>query len=659
MNLKKLCIRTIPATLLCFLSSTFAQEAKEAETQELPPITVTGVRTNARADSLGQSVTIIDRQQLDKTELPYVQDVIVEQPGVSFYSYGPRASNPAITIRGMRWYHTKLLIDGYPYIDNSTTSGVAPMFDNISLDLIDRIEIVKGAVSLQGSSALGGIVNIITRKPPQEDGVHGIFNVEAGSHGRFDTSAIVYGRQSIVDYKIGVARQRERGISVYRKGPQAAMSINGDDDHFRSMNYFGDLGFQLDDKWRIELGGSFTDTDEEYDDGYLGDWGSGPDHDDIWLRKTMGHAKLAGTGLFNDTLDLSLSYAQTRSDRQYIGVGGGSAYRYLGDLSLVNAQATLHINDWNTLTAGIDFQHEQVRGFMVGYDNRKFKAWDETYRTVGYYIGYQIEPLENLFFNANFRYNHHSDFDHEWTGDVSARYLLEPTGTTFRTSYGKGYRAPNPYELMPLANNTWYWHGNPNLKPETARTWDIGLEQDIIGKQLTADVTYFQNVVDNYIDSYGGYDPNTWMSYPVNIDKMKVRGIEAGINARPIDELTLRLAYTWQHARNIQTGEHFRPLIADHMFSFDATWNPIQQLDLNIGGVLVGPRQNNNGAGSANKMHNYCLVHTTVGWKFNDHFKVYGRIDNLLNENYATVDSYGTVYNTYGRVYYLGLTYSF
>lgn len=149
------------------------------------------------------------------------------------------------------------------------------------------------------------------------------------------------------------------------------------------------------------------------------------------------------------------------------------------------------------------------------------------------------------------------------------------------------------------------------------------------------------------------------MSYPVNIDKMKVRGIEAGINARPIDELTLRLAYTWQHARNIQTGEHFRPLIADHMFSFDATWNPIQQLDLNIGGVLVGPRQNNNGAGSANKMHNYCLVHTTVGWKFNDHFKVYGRIDNLLNENYATVDSYGTVYNTYGRVYYLGLTYSF
>ena len=674
MNLKKLCIRTIPATLLCFLSSTFAQEAQEAETQELPPITVMGVRTNARADSLGQSVTIIDRKQLDQTELPFVQDVLQEQPGISFYSFGPRANTPTISLRGMHSYHTKLLIDGYPYLDNSTPTGLGPMFDNLSLDLIDRIEIVKGAVSLQGSSALGGVINIITRKPPQEDGTHGIFNVEAGSHGRFDTTAIVYGRQSIVDYKVGVARQRERGISAIRKGPNASMAVNGDDDHFRSMNYFGDLGFQLDDKWRIELGGSFTDTDEEYDDGYddpyaneFSDW-STPDHNDIWLRKTMGHAKIAGTGLFNDTLDLSLSYAQTRSERRYLHYTSGD-YRYIGDLALLNTQAILHINDWNTLTAGIDFQHEQVRGFSIGERNNRterYKSWDETYRSVGYYIGYQIEPIENLFFNANFRYNHHSDFDHEWTGDVSARYLLEPTGTTFRTSYGKGYRAPNPYELMP--NNVtysawWYtYRGNPNLKPETSRTWDIGIEQDIIGKQLTADITYFQNSIDDYIQVTSlGTDPETFFSVssPENIDKMKIRGIEAGLNARPIDELILRLAYTWQHARNLQNGNHFRPFIADHQISFDATWNPIQQLDLNIGGVLVGPRQNSYGAGSANKMHNYCLVHTTIGWRFNEHFKVYGRIDNLLNENYATYDSGGQVFNTYGRVYYLGLTYSF
>ena len=650
--------------MLCFLTATFAQEAEQKEEntqpQELPAITVTGVRTNARPETLGQTVTIIDREQLDKSMLPFVTDVLRDQPGIYYRSFGPLASDLSISLRGMERYHTKLLIDGIPYLDNSQTAGLAPMFDSLSLSLIDRIEIVKGAVSLQGSSAMGGIVNIITRKPPEDGAVHGIINMEAGSHGRFDTSAIFYGRSSIVDYKVGVARQRERGISVYRGGPAANMALNGDDDHFRSMNYFADLGFQLTKEWRVELGGSFTDTDEEYDDGYV-NWDESivADTDNIWLRKSMGHGKIEGKGLLDGALDLVFSYAQTRADRQYPGVGPGNGRRFIGDITQLNSQATLHINDWNTLVGGIDFQHEQVRGFMINYGNTKYKAWDETYRTVGYYLGYQMEPIENLFLNANFRFNHHSDFDHEWTGDVSARYLLEPTGTTFRTSYGKGYRAPNPYELMPLANTLWGWRGNPNLKPEKSRTWDIGIDQEIIGKKLTADITYFQNVVENYIEAFGGYDANALLSYPTNEDKMKIRGIETGINAKPLDTLLLRAGYTWQHYRNLQNGRHFCVLIPDHQFTFDATWTPIEQLDLNIGGVLVGPRQNVNGAGSANKMHNYCLMHATAGWKFNENFKVYARIDNLLNENYATVDSWGTIYNTYGRVYYIGMTYSF
>lgn len=67
---------------------------------------------------------------------------------------------------------------------------------------------------------------------------------------------------------------------------------------------------------------------------------------------------------------------------------------------------------------------------------------------------YQTEPIDNLFLNANLRFNDHSDFDHEWTGDVSASYLVEPTLTTFKAAIGKGYRAPNPYELMPLSPTT-------------------------------------------------------------------------------------------------------------------------------------------------------------------------------------------------------------
>ncbi len=660
MNLKRIVKRTLTVSAFCLLATSFAQEAEQAPKQEekapqeLPPMTITGVRTNAKVGTLGQSVTIIEREQIEKSELTFLTDLLQEQAGMNFYSFGPRANSITLSLRGMPAYHTKLLIDGVPYMDNSLTAGLSPMFDSIPLNLVERIEIVKGAVSLQGSAAMGGIVNVITRKPPEDEKLHGEFNVEAGSHARFDTSAIFYGRKSIFDYKIGIARQRERGISAVSKAAPASWRMNFDDDHFRSMNYFADLGIQLSDQWRIELGGSFTDTDEEYDGG----WFPTPDDDDIWIRKNMGHAKVEGKGLFDGALDLSLSYGQTRADRQYVNIKSGE-YRYIGDLSLVNAQAIYHINEQNTLTVGIDYQAEQIRGYV--YNPKKEKGWDERYRSTGYYIGYQMEPVENLFLNANLRYNHHSDFDHEWTGDLSARYLLAATGTTFRASYGKGYRAPNPYELMPNSHPiAWYgWKGNPDLKPEKARTWDVGIEQEIIKEKLGADITYFQNNVEDYIDAWGGYDAKTFTSYPVNVDRMKIRGIEAGITAKPIENVALRGTYTYQRSRNLETGEHFRRLIPAHKFNMDATWTPIKQLDLNVGGTLVGPRQNGDGVGRENKMHNYCLMHVTATWHFNDNLKVYGKIDNLLNENYATYEAFGTTYNTYGRVYYLGMTYAF
>lgn len=651
MNLKKFCKKTLTISAFCMLATSFAQEAEQktqeaTAPQELPPLTVTAVRTNAKVGTLGQPVAIIEKEQIEKAELPFLTDLLNEQPGITFYSFGPRANNQVISLRGMRTYHTKLLIDGVPYLDNSLTSGLSPMYDSIPLNLVERVEIVKGAISLQGSSAMGGVINVITRKPPEDENVHGVFNVEGGSHGRFDTSAIIYGRKSIFDYKVGIARQREKGISVTQK-------LIPDDDHFRSMNYFADLGIQMDEHWRIDLGGSFTDTDEEYDGWAI------PDDDDIWIRKTMAHAKLEGKGLFDGALDLSLSYAQTRADRQYTRVTSGE-YRYIGDISLLNAQVIYHINDWNTLIAGIDYQSEQIRGFV--FNPTKQKGWDERYYNTAYYLGYQMEPIENLFLNANLRYNHHSDFENEWTGDVSAHYLVEATGTTIRTSYGKGYRAPNAYELMPNAHPISYysWRGNPDLAPEKSRTWDFGIEQDIIKDKLKADITYFQNCIEDCIDAWGGFDLLTFTSYPINIDKVKIRGIEAGITAKPIENVTLRGAYTWQHYRNTANGgNHFVSFVPDHKFDFDASWSPIKQLDLNMGGTFVGPRQNGDGPGRANKMHNYCLMHVTATWHFNENLKVYGRIDNLLNENYATYEAWGTTYNTYGRVYYAGLTYEF
>ena len=646
----------VGCTVFATLSFLHAQEQQAAT--ELPPMTITATRTDALVESLGQSVIVLDQEQIQQSKQAYVTDILQEQPGIDYYTFGTRASQPVISLRGMRHYHTKLLIDGVPYLDNSTSTGNSPLFDNLSLDLIDRIEIVKGAVSLQGSSAMGGVINVITKKPTEE-GTHGVISLEAGSHARIHSSALLFGKYGIVDFKLGIARQTERGISTYRKGPSAYMNINGDDDGFRSITYQGQIGLQLDEHWRAEIAGSFTDTDEEYDGGDYDEMTFEPiDVDDISIRRTAGHAKIIGAELLDGLLDVQVTYAKSRSDRIYEDIGQkmwfDSAYRYKGDMDLINAQAKISLNDRNAITFGIDYQEDHVRGWMIG--QKKYKAWDETTYTTGYYLAYQTEPIDNLFLNANLRFNDHSDFDNEWTGDVSASYLVEPTLTTFKAAIGKGYRAPNPYELMPLANNAWYWRGNPDLEPETAVTWSAGINQQIIADVLDAEVTYFQNEVEDFINGYGGYDEDTFFSYPTNVDKLKIRGIEAAINAYPFKELSLKLAYTWQHVRDTETGAKHLAFIPNHKISFDANYNPITPLILNLGGVFVGSRYN---AGLSSKMDNYCLMHSTVTWKFNDNLKAYVRIDNLLNENYTTYDSFGVIYNTYGRTYYAGLTYSF
>ncbi len=646
----------VGCTAFATLSLLNAQEQQAAT--ELPPMTITATRTDALVESLGQSVIVLDQEKIQQSKQAYVTDILQEQPGIDYYSFGTRASQPVISLRGMRHYHTKLLIDGVPYLDNSTTSGNSPLLDNLSLDLIDRIEIIKGAVSLQGSSAMGGVINVITKKPTEE-GTHGVISLEAGSHARIHSSALLFGKYGIVDFKLGIARQSERGISTYRKGPSAYMNINGDDDGYRSMNYQAQIGLQLDENWRAEFAGSFTDTDEEYDGGDYVEATYAPiDVDDIYIRRTAGHAKIIGAELLDGLLDVQVTYAKSRSDRIYEDIGKkawfASVYRYKGDMDLVNAQAKITLNDRNAITIGADYQEDHVRGWMIG--QRKYKGWDETTYTTGYYVAYQTEPIDNLFFNANLRLNDHSDFAHEWTGDVSASYLVEPTRTTFKSAIGKGYRAPNPYELMPLANSAWYWRGNPDLEPETALTWSVGVNQPIVADVLDAEVTYFQNQVEDFIDGYGGYDEDTFFSYPTNVDKLKIRGIEAAINAYPFKELSLKLAYTWQHVRDTETGAKHLAFIPDHKISFDANYNPITPLILNLGGVFVGSRYN---AGLSSKMDNYCLLHSTVTWKFSDNLKAYVRVDNLLNENYTTYDSFGVIYNTYGRTYYAGLSYSF
>ncbi|MDQ0290814.1 TonB-dependent receptor plug domain-containing protein [Oligosphaera ethanolica] len=656
MSGKKRAMRVLGAAVLLAGFAGLAQEATDAAAvpvagaeQELAPVVVTATRTETPVTRLGQSVELIGAEQIRASRLPYVTDVLQEVPGLDIKSSGTRDSSTTnLRIRGMEGYHSKILIDGVPYIDCAGTQAQG-MLGNIALNQIDHIEVVKGATSLQGSMAMGGVVNIVTRRA-EDDGLHGSVGVEGGSHGRINSNASLYGKNGVVDYLFGLGRERERGISNMdaKRG-----TVNADDDPYRAQNYNGRIGIQLDENWRAEVGGLFQDIDEEYDNSWTPARG-----DATWIRRTMGHARLAGSELFDGKLDTQLRYSWTRADRYSYSAPQDNTYRYTGDARELNWQGTLHINERNDLTAGVNYSTEHARNYeFYAFDMNTFqmapvtgsgKTLDRHHRTTAYYLSYQTEPVDNLFINLNTQFLEHSAFGDEWTADGAVRYLIEPTGTTLKTSMGKGYRSPSVYELYGALPGMQL--SNPDLEPETSRTWDLGIEQDLLDKAVTVGTTYFENRVDDFIDYI--YDPNTWLGQYQQIDgTRRIRGFESFVAWRPLDVLSLRLTHTYQRVRTEKGGKAL--YTPKQKLSADATWRPLADgpIGVNLGGVYVGSRW----ASETMKLDDYVLMHATLSYDFSSALSAYVRVDNLLNENYTVTPDY----KTYGRCYYVGVNYSF
>lgn len=660
-TIRRLLAAALTVSAICLAQNTSVSRDKDApklnaqaEAQspaELPTLTVTATRTEIPAAQLANTFTVITRKELDLSEQQSLADVLRDISGLGLKSSGPYDSNAQISIRGMSSYHTKLLIDNVPFMDNSSTRSL-PIIGNLMLDDVERIEVLKGAISLQGTSAMGGVINVVTRCPTEE-GIHARINFEAGSHARFNTSAAIYGKYDPVDFKIALARSRERGISVVATDPYG--NINDDNDHYRNQAALAFVGLQLDEHWRLSLNGSFQYIDEEYDSGYLyDDWYTGDtvlvaDQDDVWLRRTLGSAKIEGKELFNGQLDSSLLYALSRADRNHMNADYAE-YRYIGDTSFLSWQSTWHINDTNDLIAGLERQTEQSRNFSFSK-----KSLDKQHRTVAAFTGYKLEPFNNLFISLNGRYSYHSEFNGEWTGDAAAKYYFENTGTTIKASTGKGYRSPSVYELFAPANAWGFLGGNPDLKPETSYTWEAGLEQELLDKKLTLGTTYFENNVDDFISA-------TAISHE-QIDGVAIRGIESFVTYNPCEQFNIKLSYIYQRARDIESGNKHIAYIPRHKATINASWHPLEnkKLALNLGGAWTGPRWNasNADAVSRSRLDDFLLLHTAVTYQITENIKAYARIENLLNTNYTLADDYGTRYNTYGRCCYLGLTVTF
>jgi outer membrane receptor for ferrienterochelin and colicins len=443
-----------------------------------------------------------------------------------------------------------LLIDGHRLNDNIYGSSAIGTDFPISLDLIERIEVVRGpGSSLYGTNAFFAVINVITKRSRAFNG--GQLSLEASSRQTYQGSA-TYGRQynNGLDVLVSGSYMDSKG---YRRlyfpefdSPENNNGIAEDADTDGSASVFANIAFhdlnvQLAVKSREKrfptaaFGTTFNDRRAKTTDigAYL----------DIKFERSFRQnwSMLART--FADTYesDGSYPYSYTTGESQYYEINRDIVSgRWWGG----EAQATRSFSGRNHLTVGTEWRYS-FRGNQLNYDVPDYYLYlDSREKTseFGTYVQGEVSARDNLLLTAGIRYDHYSTFGSATNPRFGLVYSPWEK-TTAKLLYGHAFRAPNLFELY--YEDGYSSKANPELRPENIKTLELVLEQHFGRKFRAAGSAYRYEVKDQITQ---GIDPSDGLIVFGNRESVHAHGIEFELEGKDLCGIDGRLSYAVQRA---------------------------------------------------------------------------------------------------------------
>jgi vitamin B12 transporter len=609
--------------------------AQDIPDVDAPEIVVTATRAAQPLSEIGQAVTVIDRAEIERRQTTIVSDLLATTPGVTVTRNGTIGALTSVRIRGAEADQTLVVIDGVRVNDPSSTGG-GFNFGNLLSSSVERIEVLRGPNSVPwGSQAIGGVVNIITAAPTE--GIQARANAEYGYADSVFASAGVSGKSGPVSGSLTGGYLRTDGISSAASGTER--------DGYRQYGATGRVGVEFAPGIGLDLRGYFADSKVEIDDGF--DPNTFVVADSLAYGTTQElygyaglHANLAD-GRFNNRVEFTIAdinrdnYAQPGGDVTFLGRGRSERYEYQGDFRPL---------DQVRVVAGVERENSRFN------DGSTFAGTGIT-SVYGQLI---VKPLDILTITGGVRNDDHDDFGSHTTFGANAALALR-TGTTVRASYGEGFKAPTLYQLFSD-------YGNRGLDPETARNFDIGVEQAFLGNRARVGVTYFNRRTRNQIDfrdcspaeltTAGSICANRPFGVYDNVARADADGVEFTLALRPVDALTLTANYSYIDTENRSIGDNFGNVLArrpKQAASVDADYR--FAFGLSVGGTVTMVGDSFDEASNTTRLDGYALAGVRAELPIGERFAVYCRIDNLTDARYETIAGYGN----YGRAAYGGV----
>lgn len=600
------------------LSAAMAEDA-----YQLPVITNTVANLVEQDDQKTlAAVTVIDRAEIERKQFNSLQDLLRTVPGVTYSNTGGLGKVTSVSIRGTGNRHALVLVDGQK-VGSATLGETA--FEHFPIDQIERVEVLRGPrSSLYGSEAIGGVIQIFTRKGTQ-NGVKPFASFTYGSHETYQGNIGLNIRQNDTWATLNVAGTKTQGIDATNINEANDLDKDGYENKSASLR----MGHKFNDQFNVDASVLVVDGENKYDSKDL-PWSA--DAENVHSKIEQNIYSIGATykpfDLWTTQLRLGRSEDKLDSRDNYPSVINTQR----DSLSWLN---TLNFNKQNTLMLGFDYQNDEVSGTKAyAVKERDNKAYFAQY--LGSFGSFDVQGAV--------RQDDNEQFGNHTTGSATLGYRFNDAVQSY-VSYGTAFKAPTFNDL--------YWPGseNPTLVPEESENYEIGFKGVISNVQW--ELNGFYNEIENMIV----WAPNASGNYvPSNVDKAKIKGAELSLTQQ-LNDFVWNVNYTYQEPENETAGSNGKQLLLKPTQIFNASADYTMEKWTVGASVHAEDKRYTNAANTA-ELGSFTTVDTRVTYQATPEFSVQAKFANMFDKEYSTNYSNSTLFNQEGRTAWLTLRYA-